>query len=151
MQLGIGQAILGAIALLIAGNLGVVLFAGSTNQWRIFNYIWPIELLLSSLGLCIVMNVGVTVWLLIPCGILLGNGALFSYYAVTGNWHHWSFFWPIEPLIIILSVVGAIWLAGRGEVSRRASLVLSWVMGLSAIGWCIILSLASVIAMLFAR
>ena len=39
-------------------------------------------------------------WLLIPAGIVMGNGFLLSYFALTGNWQDWTCLWPLEPLLV---------------------------------------------------
>ena len=57
---------------------------------------------------------------MIPAGILLGNGILLGFYAVTGAWNLWAFLWPLEPLVVFVSIAGAFWLAARGD--QRAGL-----------------------------
>ena len=70
-----------------------------------------------------------SIYLLIPVGIVLGNGILFSYYALTGLWRHWSFLWPLEPLLIGGTLLLTFWLAGRGDRSRLSSRLLGAVTG----------------------
>ncbi len=67
------------------------------------------------------MEATANVWLLIPTGIILGNGILFSFYAITGLWNWWGFLWPLEPLLIIGTVLFAIWLADQGERGRQTA------------------------------
>jgi hypothetical protein len=80
-----------------------------------------------------------------PVGIILGNGLLFSYYSLTGNWWQWSFLWPTELLLVFGPVAVTIWLAGRGEFSRRLSHSLAWLLGLVSVTWSVILALLSVV------
>ncbi len=80
-------------------------------------------------------------WLLIPAGILMGNGLLFSYYALTGWWNLWTFLWPLEPLLVGLSIVAPFLLVRQGErgnwLARR--------IGLAMIGLAVIVFLFSVL------
>jgi hypothetical protein len=91
------------------GNFVLVMIALLSGWWGIFHRGWPFELLLVGLGLSMIMEATGSVWLLIPTGIILGNGFICSYYALTGLWGHWAFFWPLEPLLI----GGTIWYALR--------------------------------------
>jgi len=102
-----------------------VMVGSVTNRWGIFNRGWPFELLLVGLLLNEIMYSSGSIWLLIPTGILLGNGFLFSFYAITNAWRLWAFLWPLEPLL----VVGVIWytihMAGQGERAHQVSLRLA--------------------------
>lgn len=126
-------------------NLIAVWVASLTGWWVILEKGWPMELFLAGLGLCIVMAVAASIWMLIPVGIVLGNGILFSYYTLTGNWSHWLFLWPLEPLLIIGTVLLTIWLAGLGDFSRQLSRVLGWVLGFMAAAWSVIIPLAALV------
>jgi tRNA A-37 threonylcarbamoyl transferase component Bud32 len=143
------RAILGAIGLVsglgVVLNLTAVWIASLTGWWAIFEKGWPMELFLVGLGLCMIMVNTETIWTLIPVGVVLGNGVLFSYYALTGNWRHWVFLWPLEPIIIICTVFLTIWLVGLGDLSRRLSRALGWVLGFMAATWSVILPLAALI------
>ncbi len=141
---GVGRSILIGIGLLAAVNLMAAWLVGLTG-WNVFATGWPIELLLVSLGLCLIMRSTGSIWLLIPVGIILGNGLLFSYYSLTGNWWQWSFLWPTELLLVFGPVLVTIWLAGRGEFSRRLSHSLAWLLGLVSAAWSVILALLSVV------
>jgi hypothetical protein len=83
--------------------------------------------------------------MLIPAAIILGNGVLLSYSALTGNWDHWKFLWPLEPLLAIGTVWLTIWLAGRGDFSRRLSRLLAWALGLKAVVWSIIVAVVAIV------
>jgi hypothetical protein len=146
---GLVKPVLGAIWLVIIANLLAVWLAGLTGWWDIFEVGWPIELFLVSLGLCIVMAAAENIWLLLPAGILLGNGVLFSYCTVTGNWRHWLFLWPLELLIIIGTVLLTTWLSGRGGYSRRMARALAWILGMMSVVWIVIVGLASLVAAIF--
>jgi tRNA A-37 threonylcarbamoyl transferase component Bud32 len=117
------NTILNAVALLVSFNLGAIFIGIPTNWWGSYGRGWPMELLLVGLLLSAVMEVTGSIWLWIPAGILLGNGVLFSFYAITGAWRLWALFWPLEPLLVGGVVYYTIRLAGEneraGEVARR--------------------------------
>ena len=109
--------------LLVGYNLTAIFLGTMTGWWGTYARGWPVELLLVGLLLAAVMHKTRSIWLLIPAGIVLGNGVLFSFYAITNAWALWAFLWPLEPLL----VGGVIWytirLAGdeerATEVARR--------------------------------
>jgi tRNA A-37 threonylcarbamoyl transferase component Bud32 len=117
------NTILNAVALLVAFNLMAVFVGILTGWWGTYARGWPIELLLVGLLLSAVMDSTGSIWLLIPAGIVLGNGVLFSFYAITGAWRLWIFFWPLEPLLVGAVIYATIRLAGdeeqAGEVAHR--------------------------------
>ena len=113
------RAILKAIAVVAIGNFVLVMIALLSGWWGIFHRGWPFELLLVGLGLCIIMEATGSVWLLIPTGTILGNGYIFAYYALTGLWRHWAFFWPLEPFLIGVTIWYTLRLAGRDDGPDR--------------------------------
>ncbi len=123
------KAILTAVGIIVVGNMAALWVAGLTDSWNIFEFGWPIELFLLSLGLCVIMNTTGVIWMLIPVIILLGNGVLLAYCTLTENWEHWIFLWPLEVLIVGGSVAWAIWLARQGDMARRTSRLLAWTLG----------------------
>jgi hypothetical protein len=48
-------------------------------------------LLMSALG---------QIWLLLPAGLLAGNGALMAITALTGIWRLWGWLWPVELILV---------------------------------------------------
>jgi tRNA A-37 threonylcarbamoyl transferase component Bud32 len=130
------RSILGAVGLVlglaVAINLPALWIAGLTGRWAILERGWPMELFLAGLALCAVMVITSSIWMLIPVGIVLGNGILFSYSTLTGNWNHWVFLWALDLLIAVGTVLVTIWLSGHGDLSRRLSRILGWVLGLMA-------------------
>jgi hypothetical protein len=103
----VASAMLTAFAIFIGGNLILAMLLGFNSD--IFGRGWPIEFLLMAAGLAHIMRQTRVIWLLIPTGILLGNGFLFMYYNLTGNWHQWAFLWPLELFLI----GGVIWYTVR--------------------------------------
>jgi hypothetical protein len=53
--------------------------------------------------------------LMIPTGLLVGTGALMSFYSVTGLWGLWSALWPLQVIVVMISIGGAFWLGARGD------------------------------------
>jgi hypothetical protein len=41
-------------------------------------------------------------WLLIPGGLLFGEGLLLSYYAIFDRWEDWSFLWPLQVFLVLI-------------------------------------------------
>ena len=63
---------------------------------------WPVELILVSIIFCQFMIAQRNIWLLIPAGLLFGEGLLLSYFSVSGQWNHWSFLWPLQVFVIMV-------------------------------------------------
>ena len=103
------------------------------------------ELFLIGIGLCATMYATTSIRLLIPAGIVLGNGLIFSYYSLTDNWEHWAFLWPLEPLLIGGAIVITNRLAKLGDQARQLSRFLGLALGLMAIGWSVIVGLVALI------
>ena len=118
---GLASAILYGIGCVALGNLLVVLVGLITRWWGVYVRGWPFELLLVGLALCLIMEATACVWLLIPIGIIVGNGLLFSFYAITGWWRLWAILWPLEPLLIGGAILFTIWLAGQGDRGRQVA------------------------------
>jgi hypothetical protein len=136
---GTAQAIVGGIGLMVLANVLAVWGGNITGNWQIFEVGWPVELLLISMALCMVMSASGSIWLLIPVGILLGNGILFTYYSFTGYWDHWEFLWPLEPLLLIVTIWFAILMAGRGNFSCRLARFLGTVLWLAGAGMIVMI------------
>jgi serine/threonine-protein kinase len=118
---GVARPLLYGIGWIALGNLLVVLLGLITDRWGVYGRGWPFELLLVGLALCLVMEATACVWLLIPTGIIAGNGLLFSFYAITGWWRLWAILWPLEPLLIGGTILFTIWLAGQGNRGRQVA------------------------------
>lgn len=112
---GSTRAVLLSGLALVGLNLTAVFLGLISGNWRFFSVGWPAEILLLSLALCLLLSTTGVPWLVIPTGILLGNGLLLSFYSLTGLWSWWRFLWPLEPLLVLASLGTALWLAGRGE------------------------------------
>ncbi|MBN1428365.1 MAG: serine/threonine protein kinase [Anaerolineae bacterium] len=114
----IGATVLGTVIIMVLVNLGIVMLLGITRI-PLYEYAWPVELLLVGIGLGLLTAELSSHVLLFVLMTLLGNGILLSYYSLTSNWEHWSFLWPIEPLMVIAAIIITIWAAMQGEQARR--------------------------------
>jgi serine/threonine protein kinase len=100
----------------IAGyNLTAVMLGLVSKNWRIYEVGWPAEVILVGLLFAMVMVKTQAPWMMFPTGIILGNGLLLGFYAVTGWWDGWNFLWPLEPLLVLGTVGYALWLGTQGD------------------------------------
>ena len=120
-QDGDSKRVVNTVWMLIMVNLLAVTIGLMTDRWGVFGRGWPMELLLIGLLLAEVMADNGDIWILIPAGILLGNGYLFSFYAVTGFWPLWSVLWPLEPMLVIGTLWLTMWMAGKGKRAAQFS------------------------------
>ncbi len=109
----ISRAVLMSVAGIAAANMMMIWLSGIVG-WKLFSHIWPLELVVVGVLLAALMSSLPSAWLLIPGGIVLGNGFLLSYYALSGNWQHWTFLWPLEPMLVAISIIAPFLLTRRG-------------------------------------
>jgi tRNA A-37 threonylcarbamoyl transferase component Bud32 len=117
----VGRALLAAVALLGGGNLLAITIGTWTGDWSIFSMGWPMEVLWVGAGLCLIMYAAASPAMAFPVGIVVGNAVLLSYCALTGWWRQWLFLWPLEPLLVVASIVVTTRLARLGEAGKQAS------------------------------
>jgi serine/threonine protein kinase len=120
------KTILGALGLVTAGNLIIILISGIFNNWSAFSIGWPMELFLISAGLFFIMAWSRNIYFFIPAGILFSNGIIMAYSSLTGNWQHWSFLWILELWAIAATIITAITLAKQPHNAQKVSRVLGW-------------------------
>lgn len=104
------RGVLSWITILVLGNM-LLLWASGVYGWDILGQSWPMELVLTGVLFFILMLENSYIWLIIPGGILVGNGLVLSYYTLSGSWEDWAIFWPLEPLIMAASIVAPFWLS----------------------------------------
>ncbi len=106
----------------------VMLWLSGIFGWKVYTHCWPLEIIAVGVLLASLMASLATPWLLIPTGIVLGNGLLFSYYALSGWWTHWKVLWPLEPLLVGASIIAPFILVRKGILSswlaRRIGVVM---------------------------
>jgi hypothetical protein len=129
----VGLAILGALGLVAMANMCMVTVAAPTNNWQIFDKGWPIEIILVTWGLCVIMYVTSSIWLLIPIGPAFVTGLLLAYSQLTGDWKHWDYTWVVEAWAALICIVTPIFLAGNKGLARGLSRVLAILISLACI------------------
>ena len=106
-------AVLSSVAGIMIANM-LMLWVSGVFGWKVFGRIWPMELVVVGVLLAALMSSLPSPWLLIPAGMVLGNGFLLSYFALSGKWHYWAILWPLEPLLIAGSIIAPFLLKRRG-------------------------------------
>jgi hypothetical protein len=144
----VGRAILNAIGIVAISNL-VMLMVSLPTGWWLFEYGWPIQIFLVSLGLCFVMWATSSIWMLIPTGILSGTGLLLTYSSLTGNWRHWIFLWAFQVCVIVGSIWVSVSLARSKDRARRLSRPIAGLIGISSVALILIVALAALLRALF--
>jgi serine/threonine protein kinase len=104
------RGVLTWITIMVLGNM-LLLWASGVYGWDILVQSWPMELVLTGVLFFILMLENSCSWLIIPGGILVGNGLFLSYYTLSSRWEDWAIFWPLEPLIIAVSILTPFWLS----------------------------------------
>lgn len=111
------RAALVAVTIIIFSNM-FMLWASGVFGWTVFARTWPMELVVVGVLFIAMMVEHANPWLLIPGGILLGNGLVLAYFSLTGRWSDWSYLWPLEPLIIAAAIITPFWLTRRTDSGR---------------------------------
>jgi hypothetical protein len=134
---------------LVVINIFAGLLEGFLPNTSIYEYAWPMELIAVGMGFSMLAMAYSSPWLLIPAGLVLGNGLILAYYAFTGNWNHWAFLWPLEPLLVLVAIGLPIWLGTQGERGRAQSRKLGTGLSvISAIALPLVIILALIVALL---
>jgi serine/threonine protein kinase len=106
-------AVLSSVAGIMIANM-LMLWVSGIFGWKVFGRIWPMELVVVGVLLVALMSSLPSPWLLIPAGMVLGNGFLLSYFALSSRWQYWALLWPLEPLLIAGSIIAPFLLKRRG-------------------------------------
>jgi serine/threonine protein kinase len=123
---GVGMAVLGALGLMVAGNLLAVMLEILGN---VFDRGWAVEVLWVGVGLCAIMYASRRPGWMIPIAMIMGNGFILAYCSLTGWWGQWALLWLLEPVLLVGSIAVARNLAQRGEEGREVSRRLGWTLG----------------------
>jgi serine/threonine protein kinase len=130
----VAAAALYSVGGIIFVNLALI-WLGGVFGVKVWNHAWPLEIVAVGVLLSALMAALANPWLLIPAGIVMGNGLLFTFYSMTGWWNLWKFFWPLEPLLVGLSIIAPfllIRLRERGRwLARRIGVTLLVLAGLT--------------------
>jgi hypothetical protein len=63
------------------------------------------ELVLMGVLFFALMAESGSAWFIVPGGMIMGNGFILAYCALTGRWEDWAYFWPLEPLLVAASII----------------------------------------------
>lgn len=131
---GVGRAILNAVLLVILGNLVMLSVAVPTGNWLIYQYGWPAQVFLATLGLCFIMYATASLWVLPFVAPALTVAVLLAYSTLFGNWDHWQVTWIILAWVGVGSLVLPMWLAKRKTLARGLGRIFAVALGLISIG-----------------
>jgi hypothetical protein len=138
----VGLAVLGAVGIVAMANMCMVTVAAPTDNWLIFEQGWPVEIILGTWGLCVIMYVTSSIWLLIPIGPAFVTGLLLTYSQFTGDWEHWNYTWVVEAWAALICIVTPIFLAGNKRLARGLSRVLAILISLACIAAILAIALS---------
>jgi serine/threonine protein kinase len=116
-------------------SVGAVVFVNMALIWlsgifgaKVWVHAWPLEIIAVGVLLSALMSALANPWMLVPAGIVMGNGLLFSFFSLTGWWSLWTILWPLEPLLVGIAIVTPFWLVHQGHrgnwLVRRVGIVL---------------------------
>jgi hypothetical protein len=121
--------IVGAAGVPLLVNLLALMVVALIGGGELLSVGWPMELLLVAGALSLVMSFVEAIWMLAPVGILAGNGLIFFYCTLTGNWRQWIFLWALDLWLIAGAVWLTIWLSRHYKHPRQLSRGLGRVLG----------------------
>jgi hypothetical protein len=102
-QRGLGGMFIVGIPIAVTSSL--LLLTSITNWWGIWENLWPLIIIAFALGFMVAAAWMRQVWLLVPAMIMGVNGLVFLFCAITDLWEIWAAIWPIELLIVGLSLL----------------------------------------------
>ncbi len=115
----ITRAVTWGVGSLVGYNILALMLGTGAGWWGLFQYGWPAELLLVALFLFLLMSSMAQVWLLVPAGILFGNGALMALTSLIGYWGLWGWLWPLELILVGGTIVMTSNIARRQNGGRQ--------------------------------
>ncbi len=137
-------AVLYSVGAVVFVNM-VLLWLSGIFGWKVYGHAWSLEIISVGVILSALMAALASPWMLVPAGIVMGNGVLFTYFSITNWWGHWTFLWPLEPLLVGCSIVAPFLLIRQGQrgywLARR--------IGIAMVGLAVIIFLISVLFGIF--
>jgi len=100
---GLGLLFIPGVPILTTG--AILLLASVLNWWKVWEWLWPQEILALALGFAFAAAYTRKIWLAAPAIIIGLNGLVFQFCAVTGLWEAWAVLWVIEPLSVGLALL----------------------------------------------
>ncbi len=119
----------------------VLIWLGGIFGVKVWVHSWPLELIAVGVLLSSLLAALAIPWMLIPAGIVIGNGLLFTFFTLTGLWPLWTILWPLEPILAGLCIVAPFYLIRQG----RRGAWLSRRIGIAMIGAAVIVFFFSVL------
>jgi serine/threonine protein kinase len=120
-------AVLYSVGAIVAVNM-MLIWLGGIFGAKTWSHAWPMEIIAAGILLSALMAALANPWLLVPAGILMGNGLLFSFFSLTGWWGLWTILWPLEPILVGVAIVAPFWLIRQGKrgywLARRVGIVM---------------------------
>jgi serine/threonine protein kinase len=106
----------------------VLIWLGGIFGAKVWVHAWPMELIAAGILLSSLLAALAIPWMLIPAGILVGNGLLFTFFTLTGSWSTWTIIWPLEPILAGICIVVPFFLIRQGRrgawLSRRIGIAM---------------------------
>jgi hypothetical protein len=113
---------------------GIILFITSvTNNWHLWTYLWPLEVIGLALGFVMMSIFLKNPWLMIPASIVGFTGLALLFCALTGEWRAWAVLWTVEPLAVGLPLL-LIGLIKKLDGVKTAGIILCGIAGLAFAG-----------------
>jgi hypothetical protein len=119
----------------------VLIWLGGIFGVKVWVHSWPLELIAVGVLLSSLLAALAIPWMLIPAGIVIGNGLLFTFFTLTGLWPLWTILWPLEPILAGICIVAPFYLIRQG----RRGAWLSRRIGIAMIGAAVIVFFFSVL------
>ena len=102
-QRGLGGLFIPGMPILTTG--AILMLASLTHYWRVWEWLWPLEVLSLAAGFFFAALYMRNIWLVIPAIIVGLNGLVLQFCAITGLWQAWAVLWTVEPLSVGLSLL----------------------------------------------
>lgn len=120
---------------------GILFLANLINDWDIWAWLWPVNVLGLALGFFVAAAYSRSIWLVVPAVIIGMTGLVLQFCAFTGMWATWAVVWPVEPLAVGLALlIVAVKKHSKGLFIAGFSLL-----GVAGIGWIAVLLSAAVL------
>ncbi|MBK8904885.1 MAG: serine/threonine protein kinase [Anaerolineaceae bacterium] len=139
-------AVVRSVGLLVLVHAVVVMFSGTAGAGWFFRSGWPIELMLVAVFFGQLMLSRGTPWLLIPGGLLLGEGILLGYFALSARWEDWLFLWPLQVFLVF----GVLWftISRAASATESQALAVLWGRQLLRLTYAVIVLFGAAVALL---
>jgi hypothetical protein len=120
-EAAVRRALLSGAGIFLLFNMLIIMFSGRSGSSWFFEQGWPIELMLIAIPFFLLMINRRNLWLLIPAGLLFGEGLLLGYYALSERWEDWAFLWPLQVFLVMVvlwyTITRAVASAQAGELA----------------------------------